>query len=49
VRFTYAYAAGTDLLNSKPVVNTQELTLAAWDVAIIEESSSGPSGSSKRN
>ena len=37
VRVTYAYAAGTNLLDGKSVANDAELPLAAWDLAIIEE------------
>ena len=37
VKFTYAYGAGTNLLNRKPVARAEELTLAPWDLAIIEE------------
>jgi len=33
----YAYGAGTDLLDGKAVTQSQELTLAPWDVAIVEE------------
>ena len=33
----YAYGAGTNLLDSKPVAKNDPLTLAPWDVAIIEE------------
>jgi beta-galactosidase len=34
---TYPYAAGTDLLDQKPVAKSAILTLKPWDVAIIEE------------
>ncbi len=37
VKFAYAYGAGTNLLESKPVAKSDELTLAPWDLAIIEE------------
>ncbi len=37
VKLNYAYAAGTNLLDGKPVTKSQELTLGPWDVAIIEE------------
>ncbi len=37
VKFEYAYGAGTNLLDSKPVARSEELTLAPWDLAIIEE------------
>jgi beta-galactosidase len=33
----YSYGAGTNLLDGKPVAHTQQLTLAPWDLAIIEE------------
>jgi beta-galactosidase len=33
----YAYSAGTDLLSGKTAANGQEVTIAPWDVAIIEE------------
>jgi beta-galactosidase len=46
VKFSYAYGAGTDLLNSKSVVKAEEMTLEPWNLAIIEETSSGQSGSS---
>jgi beta-galactosidase len=38
VKFTYNYGAGTNLLDSKPVAEAEMLTLAAWDLAIIEQS-----------
>ncbi len=34
---SYAYGAGTNLLNGKPVAKADVLTLAPWDLAIIEE------------
>jgi beta-galactosidase len=34
---TYAYAAGTNLLDGKPVAHDAALTLPPWDLAIIEE------------
>jgi beta-galactosidase len=37
VKFSYEYGAGTNLLDSKAVAKSQLLTLAPWDVAIIEE------------
>jgi beta-galactosidase len=37
VKAPYAYAAGTNLLDDKPVANSAELTLGPWDLAIIEE------------
>lgn len=35
--FTYPYAGGTDLLSHKPVEKSQSITLAPWDLVIIEE------------
>ena len=37
VKAPYAYAAGTNLLDGKPVANSAELTLGPWELAIIEE------------
>ena len=37
VKAIYSYGAGTNLLDGKPVTHQQELTLAPWDLAIIEE------------
>jgi beta-galactosidase len=37
VRLNYVYAAGTNLLDGKPLVHSADLTLAPWDLAIIEE------------
>jgi beta-galactosidase len=37
VKLTYAYTSGTNLLDGKPVAKSGELTLAPWDLAIIEE------------
>jgi beta-galactosidase len=37
VKVNYAYAVGTNLLDGKPVAKAAELTLAPWDLAIIEE------------
>jgi len=37
VKLSYAYASGTNLLDGKPVARAQELTLAPWDLAIVEE------------
>ena len=34
---SYDYAAGTNLLNGKPVTHGQQLTLPPWDLAIVEE------------
>jgi beta-galactosidase len=37
VTFHYVHPSGTSLLDSKPALKDAELTLAPWDVAIIEE------------
>jgi beta-galactosidase len=37
VKATYAYGAGTNLLEGKATDKATEVTLAPWDVAIIEE------------
>ena len=37
VKVSYGYGAGTSLLDGKPVAHAQEITLAPWDLAIIEE------------
>jgi len=37
VKASYGYGAGTDLLNGKPVGKGATLTLAPWDLAIVEE------------
>jgi beta-galactosidase len=36
-RVTYSYASGNNLLDGKSVAKGTELTLAPWDLAIIEE------------
>ncbi len=48
VKVSYAYGAGTNLLDGKPVVRTAQLTLAPWDLAIVEESASGASAISRQ-
>jgi beta-galactosidase len=35
--FSYPYRAGTDMLTSRPVQNSESLSLAPWDAAVIEE------------
>lgn len=35
--FTYPYAAGTDLLARRPVARSQSVTLAPWDLVVVEE------------
>ena len=37
-QFHYTYGAGTNLLDGKAVSNGTDLTLAPWDLAIVEES-----------
>jgi beta-galactosidase len=37
VKARYPYAPGTNLLDGKPVAKAAELSLAPWDLAIIEE------------
>ncbi len=37
VKLTYAYASGTNLLEGKPLAKAASLTLAPWDLAIVEE------------
>jgi len=37
VKLDYASGAGTNLLDGKAVTKGAELTLAPWDLAIIEE------------
>jgi beta-galactosidase len=36
-RFPYSHGSGTDLLTGKAIANGQAITLAGWDLAIIEE------------
>jgi beta-galactosidase len=43
VQASYRYAAGTNLLDGKAVAHAAELTLPAWDLAIVEENA--PAGS----
>jgi beta-galactosidase len=37
VKAVYGYGAGTNLLDGRPVGKSAELTLAPWDLAIVEE------------
>jgi len=37
VNLSYPYAAGTNLLDGMPVAKAAALTLAPWDLAIVEE------------
>jgi beta-galactosidase len=41
VKVSYPYGGGTNLLDGKPVDKAAQLTLAPWDLAIIEEGASG--------
>jgi beta-galactosidase len=36
VSFTYSYPTGKDLLTDESIVNSQQITLRAWDLAIVE-------------
>jgi beta-galactosidase len=36
--FTYRHKAGTDLLTSRAVKGDEAVTLAPWDLVIVEES-----------
>jgi beta-galactosidase len=45
-KVSYPYGVGTNLLDGKPVVKATQLTLAPWDLAIIEESVAGLSAPS---
>jgi beta-galactosidase len=47
--FGYAYRAGTNLLDGKQVAPAAKITLAPWDLAIIEETASAEAGSSEPN
>ncbi|MGB7549258.1 MAG: beta-galactosidase [Terracidiphilus sp.] len=49
VKFNYNYGAGTNLLDSKQVTEAERLTLAPWDLAIIEESGTGRPAVSMQN
>ena len=35
--FTYSHASGKDLLPDQPVATSQQVTLKAWDLAIVQE------------
>jgi beta-galactosidase len=37
VSFTYANPAGKDLLTNMPIATSQQITLAPWDLSIVEE------------
>ena len=37
VKASYAYGAGTNLLDGKSVSKSEDLALAPWDLAIVEE------------
>jgi beta-galactosidase len=47
VKVSYAYGAGNNLLDGKPVTKATELILAPWDLAIVEESATGASAISR--
>jgi beta-galactosidase len=49
VKVSYAYGAGINLLDGKPVAKAERLTLAPWDLAIIEESVAGAPALSRQN
>jgi len=49
VKLSYAHGTGITLLDGKPVANGDQLTLAPWDLAIVEESAAGASALSKEN
>jgi beta-galactosidase len=49
VKVRYAYDAGMNLLDGKQVDKAAELTLAPWDLAIVEESAAGTPSLSQRN
>ena len=35
--FKYPYEAGTELLQQRKIVKSETITLAPWDLAVIEE------------
>jgi beta-galactosidase len=37
VTVPYSYGVGTSLVDGKPIANAQQLTLAPWDLCIVEE------------
>ncbi len=49
VKVSYAYLAGINLIGGKPVANGDRLTLAPWDLAIVEENAAGTSALFKTN
>jgi beta-galactosidase len=44
VKIPYSYAAGTNLLDGNEIANSQQLTLAPWDLCIVEEQSPSRNG-----
>jgi beta-galactosidase len=44
VKATYAYAGGSNLLDGRPVTAGAVLTLAPWDLAIVEETAPAAAG-----
>jgi beta-galactosidase len=36
-QFNYAYGSGTEILSARPVTKSQAISLAPWDLAIVEE------------
>jgi hypothetical protein len=36
-KLSYAFGGGTDLLTQASVAHSQQITLKAWDLAIVEE------------
>lgn len=42
VNVAHQHTSGINLLDNKPVANGQQLMLAPWDLAIIEENATGP-------
>lgn len=49
VKVSYAHGAGITLLDGRPVANGDQMTLAPWDLAIVEESAASASALSKTN
>ena len=42
LKAAYSYAAGTNLLDGKPIAREDQLTLPPWDLAIVEETAPAP-------
>jgi beta-galactosidase len=47
-KMSYPYGGGTNLLDGKPVDKAAQLTLAPWDLTIIEESAASTSALSAK-